>query len=595
MNSEKTYHCSGLDSDWSTVRRRPDTGADLLRAAASVLAALSILIAMGPNALVRAQDRNRSGTKTVVESPDHPVQGVYWERPNSRKEARLDLVEMKAAGIRAVRVVAPLPGEILGLADSLAMTFYRELPLFDYSAGRLTDSLTFALKLLRSEVRSGRNHPSAGPVGLAIRPDSQSSVTCDFLSRLLSRVSSSHDQRFYYVTSFIEEDRCSDRVDFVLIDALEKADPVGLLTRWRTAHDTPVGLASIGWHVDPGAGSGVDREHSAAWQARMLEGAFRSLMVDRVPETFFVHRWRDRNTIPEPGTGGVKDVYDRRYGLVTTGGAMRPAMNVVQGFYSGARTVFSFPRADEPRADFPWFLLLGWVLLITVVVLYASGPRFRYMLPRYFFAHGFFRNAVREAREVLPIVSTALLSVVGLATGMLGTLILVSVSDTLPGIVVARALPETAHQALTAMLARPIFATIFIGSVSLLGMAVWMGVWMIVAARRTPLLPSQALMLAVWPRWQFVALIPAAMAISTLPDLWRLGWSLVLIPVWGASSLWSTVRTGYDLMKITDCSPLAALVIWIINPVVVILTLLFVWAFSNADTVSYLYHLATAT
>jgi hypothetical protein len=541
----------------------------------------------------QANGQVRRADRTEETGPGTGIHGVYWRRPLTTSAALQDLVEMQSAGIRAVRTQLPIPGPLYSVADSMGIYFFRDLPLNDYSPSRLVDSLEFVQSLVRESIETARDHPSAGPIGLAVRPDTRSELTCSWLRDVRSGTEGYAETQYYYVGVFVENDMCAGEVDFVLLDGLDSDRPSDLLRRWRASQTTPVGLASVGWYVLPGASAGVDEEHSAQWQARRLETALTALTSSAREETFFVYRWRDY--APRDGEDySERDPYYRRYGLYDSADMMRPATNVVQGIFTGARTVFAFPERAEYSSVFPWFTLLGWVLIVMVVVLYASGPRFRYMMPRYFFAHGFFRNAVREAREVLPIVSTALLTVVGLSSGMLGALALETVADTAPALAIARMLPETAHGALTAMLSRPILPTIFIGSVSLLGMAIWMGVWMMVAIRKSPLLPSQALMLAVWPKWQLVVLIPAAMAIATLGPGEAIFWILILLPVWGMSSFWSTVRTAYDLMKISGCSPLAAILIWLVNPVLLLGLAVAAWIFLHSDESRYLWHLAGA-
>ncbi len=303
----------------------------------------------------------------------------------------------------------------------------------------------------------------------------------------------------------------------------------------------------------------------------------------------FVHRWRDQLL----DTSVLPDPWGRNYGLYTSESDPRPALQVVRGILRGLQDTFAFDAGQPADPGRPWFPALGWLMITLTAFLYAGSPRFRTMIPRYFFAHGFFRNAVREAREVLPLTSTAILTVIGLSVGLIATLVITGLKDLPLSIHWYRLLSPGSRTSLTAIMNEPLILTVLIGSTTLLFTSLWMGCWMVAASRRARLLPSQALMLASWPRWQVLLLLLIAMTLEATPGvpLWAL---LCLSSVWFGTALWATFRTSYDLYKVTGISPLAASLVWLMHPLVMAVFLLVGWSLMHWDEVRFAWHLLMA-
>jgi len=511
--------------------------------------------------------------------------GVVWEIPQDFREAAGDLLEMHEVGIEAVRTTMVFDDGLLSLADSLGLVLYRELPFRSLTGRSLRDSLAVADSLVLLLLETGSGHSSAGPVGLTQFSDTSSDVACDELERMASLIRETGGES-YYITSFVEDDRCHDRMDFVLLDALEEEDPFGKLGEWRERHETRAGLARIGLHVEKDARSGFEIEGSPEAQARFFETAFNQTEATDGRTVFFIHRWRD-----ESGTGQhVPDPFARQYGLYTVDSDPRPALQVVRGMFLGLQTTFAFDRGVQEEDSLPWFSLLGWLLLALTALMYAASPRFRSMIPRYFFAHGFFRNAVREAREVLPLTSTAILTITGLSIGLIGSFVIKSLQETDLVLHLFQVLSQTARVSVTSTLGAPFILAILMGSIALIAMSLWMGLWMIVSGRRVPLLPSQALMLAVWPRWQVLFLLPLAMTLAAAESVPI--WAVILLAAgWLGAAYWSTARTAYDLFKITSIQMGWAFAVWLLNPLIFGSVVLFGWAVLNADDASFVWHL----
>lgn len=512
------------------------------------------------------------------------VKGVVWDTPSNYREAAQDLVEMHAVGVEAVRTGLILDERILSIADSLGLTFYRELPFVRLTARALSDSLAQADSLVSLLLEGQLRHLSAGPIGLAQFSNTASERACIALDRLAVRIQQAGGQA-YYSSHFIEDDLCSSSMDFVLIDGLDTSDPLALLTRWGAAHSTPAGFARVGVFVTDAGARGWERTGSVEFQARFFEdllGELEAASVSRI----FIHRWRDQTRM-----GSLQaDLYGRKYGLYTREAEPRPALQVVRGFFLGTQSMFAFLRAGPEEELFPWFLLLGWILLTMVAVMYTGSSPFRSMIPRYFFSHGFFRNAVREAREVLPLTSTAMLTLTGLSIGLIASFVLTELKETMLAQHLFFLLPDGGRVSVTSILDAPFVLAILMGSVALVAMSLWMGLWMVVSGRRAPLLPSQALMLAVWPRWQVILLLPLAMTLASAEAVPT--WSILLLAAaWIGTAYWSSIRTSYDLFKITSIPLGGAVLVWLLNPLILGTMSLLGWAVMNTDETIYIWNL----
>lgn len=513
------------------------------------------------------------------------VRGVVWNAPSDARRAAEDLIEMQAVGVQAVRTEMVMDDALLELADTLGITLYRELPGVYQSARDLEEGEAVADSLVRVMAGQVSVYGFAGPIGLAYRADTTDPASCAVLERLTrSAKAVSPSARTYYVTRFLRDDVCRDAVDFVLVDVLGATRPEVLAGRARQKFGGSVGIGAVGSPVEGDSLAGANVPGSPHHQARYLENALGALLGMQL-EAVFVHRWRDGQD------DKALDPYGRRYGLYFGAGNPRPALQVVRGIFLGTQTVFAFDIARDVEAPAPWFTLLGWVLIIVIAAMYAGSPRFRVMIPRYFLAHGFYRNAVREAREVLPMTSTALLSVMGLAIGMLGTLVVTSLRSTDAAYWLYARMDPALRIVVTSLIDAPLALVVIIGSAGLVGITAWMAIWMAVTMRRSPLLPSQALMLAVWPRYPILILVVLAMILQTEPGR---GDALVvggIATAWLLSALWSSIRTAYDLYKVVHLSPWTAVAVWLLNTAVLLVAGTGIWAMLNPDDAAHLWHL----
>jgi len=558
------------------------------------------------------------------------AQGVVWKPPRAYQAAAEDLLEMHAVGVNAVRTGPVTDRRLLMMADSLGITMYRELPLSALSADEVLMRSDSADSLIRAILDSPLS-VRAGPIGLLRHSDTDVAGVCEWISarrttaRERARDIAGIDVDVYYVSLYDRPDACSDRADFVLLDVLSDPDPVLSATAWIRRTDRPVGLALVGQSTraarsepmqvrgrplpatyDPTPGR-TEPRISLHRQARYLENVLAA--ARRSPlHSVFVYRWRDQS---RESPRGVSSFTDSRANTATAAAVSglslagpvggfglydgeynpRPSLQVVRGFYTGERDVFVFPTGIRSPAGASWFTLMGWTLVMVFVIVYATSPLMRMMVPRYFLSHGFYRNAVREAREVLPLTSTALLTVMGLIAGMIATLIVTTYIDSDAARLLLARLPDSVHAGIIALVDAPMALTVLAGSLTLLLTALWITVWLIIVRRQAPLLPSQALMLAVWPRWALPVLLPIAMVVERLGPMERPIGVLILALLWIISEIWASVRTTLDMSKVTGLRGTFAVLIWILNPINVLLGAIVITGVNRFDLTSFLIRL----
>ncbi len=512
---------------------------------------------------------------------------MVWEIPDDYQEAAQDLLEMQLMGINAVRTGLLFDSGLLSMADSLGIIVFRELPFFGYGATGFADSLAVSDSLVTLLLETGRGHSSSGPIGLTRNSDTGSPKMCAAIRTLAQKIAASGGTS-YYVSSFVESDVCFTEVDFVLLDALDNREPHLLLERWQKKHGTDVGLARVGTYVVPQSEAGVSIPGSPEYQARFLEDVFLNLK-NTSNVGVFVHRWKDENRQRYQ----LADPYRRNYGLYNRAKDPRPSLYVTRGVYLGIQDAFAFEKGNPVERPLHWFTLVGWILLSMMSVIYAGSPRFRSIIPRYFFAHGFYRNSVREAREVLPLTSTAILTIMGLSIGLIAAHVITAMRETRLMLQLFAWMDAGARTSLTLVLDAPFILAILMGSIALMSMSLWMAIWIGASGRRTPLYPSQALMLAVWPRWQVLFILPVAMtfeSVSNIP-LWA---NAVMALTWILCAYWATIRTAFDLSKVARIAPGKAALIWMLNPLILGTIILGKWSLFHMDLVAYLWHLAVS-
>jgi hypothetical protein len=531
-----------------------------------------------------------------------PLKGVVWQMPALAWQAEADLIRMKSAGVEAVRTQDLPPNRLLTLADTLGIHFFYDLPLVDLPARRLLDTLDRALGMLDLAISSALVHPSLRHFGLAIHGDTSDPASCRYFDALSSRVRerAPEGSRSYYETRFVEADVCFPAVDFVLLVAVDEPSPGGLLARWHQSAPSrgPAGIGSLGTWVRSDTLRGLRVPRSEEAQARYLETHLNDALRPSPaasPIAVFVYRWRDVvASAPSPALD-LRAAYLRPYGLLAESGVPRLSYSVLEGIYTGRQTVFAFP-SGQPAADRnSWAILLGWAVIVLLGLFYSFSPRFRHMVPRYFRAHGFYRDAVREGRDLLFGASSVLLTAICIGAAMVVAALIEAVRHHQAFLHLFGLIPETFQRAFVALVSQPTLLVLLAGSLYALGILVWSSLLAFAVRRRYPLLPGQAVMLVVWPRWPNLVLMAAVMVLSTQPHEVLAQGAPWLALCFLVVTVFSVARTLYDYSGVTRAHLPMLSVLALANPILLVLLLAALLAVNHLPELTYAWHLATRT
>jgi hypothetical protein len=541
--------------------------------------------------------------------------GVVWTVPPSARAARLTLEQMATGGVTAVRVPDgpwlddETASSVLDHAASLGIAVAVDLPLRPGGAAQLraaADTLGPALDRLAA---LAKRYPSLVAVGLGAHHDTTVPTTCEAMATLSDAVTQRMDVATYYLTPFRPAaDQCAGAVTGVLADLRGLGDPVARWAAW-TETSGPVAVGAVGTWVDPSAGRGLQAPHSPERQARLLESVLtqwipkhespeRAPEVDRremqavaagispssVAPTVFVARWKD-----------VDSPMGRRYGLHTASGEPRPAADVVRGIYRGEQRVFAFPSGTEPGPEAPWAVLFGWGILIGLAVLYAQRPLFRRALTRYFTAHGFYRDSVREGRDTVPLVNWLWLIVIAIATGIVVAVVGAAAAPTVAVEHAVEALGGGAGETLGYLVARPVITGTLAGGGVLVLLLLWSLVIGLSVRQWMALRSDQVLMLVGWPCWPALLWMGVALVTASGTGGQGLQAAGLLAMAALASTVWATVRVLWDVWAVTRMPAAAVVLLALLSPLVLALGGVVLFGLQADLPVSLLIHLFTRT
>ncbi|PEN13533.1 hypothetical protein CRI94_09475 [Longibacter salinarum] len=543
--------------------------------------------------------------------------GVVWEVPDVDRAARFELDRIAESGITTVRVSAApwfLPGKersaaaVLAHAESLGVSVALDLPLAYESAAQIdvaTDSLGPTLDRI---AQLARQHRALVAVGLGKSLDTSVSKTCAALERLAVELRNrAPDVARYYISPFRpEEDQCAGAVDGVLLDVRGVENPVERHRAWSASTDTPVAIGAAGTWVAPDSASGLNIPHSSQAQARWLEMVLNQWIPERsdafewsepgdtpasdaqafseLSPTIFVYRWADE-----------KNPLGRRYGLHAANGDPRPAATVVRGIYRGEQRVFAFPSGSAPSPEAPWAVLFGWFLLIGFALLYARRPLFRRAVGRYFMAHGFYTDSVREGRDTVSLVSWLMLLVVGVATGVIAAVIVDVLAPTMVAERFIDALGPDLGQRLGSYISQPITTGAFVAGGVIVMLLVWSVMIGLAVRNWKTLRTDQVMMLVIWPCWPALLWMGVALVMVSNGTTGSPQTAGILAALGAVSAVWATVRVLRDVRVVTRIPLPVASLMAVFSPAA-ITTLLFAitWVQTNISA-SLVIHLFTRT
>lgn len=477
------------------------------------------------------------------------VWGIVWRPAQDTFQAFVDWQGVRQLGVQAVQVEGgAVPTFVLDMADSLGLAVYVSLPVEALAARRLLRLLPQVRRQLWTLLEQLGGHPSLRAIGLAQGVDTTDPEACAYFETLAAEVRRYRaDLDVYYETVFIEADRCGHAVDWVLLDARDAEDPLLLLRRWKQAHPrVPVGIGKLGIWVRADTLRGLRVPHSPEAQARYFEQHLRRLQ-GWIEGPVFVYRWRDASR-QRPALHHDQPYWEP-YGLHARKGTPRPARDVVQGFFTGRQGVFAFAMGHLPKSPWPWEVMLAWLPIVLLAVNRRVSLLWRLQSRRYFWAHGFYIEAVQWGRD-LPV--GAVLSF-GLAQSVaLG----VSLALSVPMLRQSRAvawlvglLPLDVQETVLFVLQYP---ALLLG-LTLCGTAIGVGLWSLGLAllsrwgRRIGYV--QALTVALMPRWVLLALLMGALG---LLDTASPAAGTALLGLWVLCEGWSLQRTLRDAGQVVE-------------------------------------------
>lgn len=489
---------------------------------------------------------------------------------------------MHSIGVEAIKTPLIQNEKLFDIADSLGLIIYQDLPFEYFPADQLSRSVEEGKKILESALRTATVHPSARHFGLTSFSDTGAQTSCRFLEELVQFARARFGDRFqfYYTTFFIEHDLCADRADLVLIDILDDTAFPQKLQRWKEAHPgTPIGLANMGtWFnasLNQSVSPGYLSNNSQEFQARFLEKSLHQLFADRQsnsPEVVFVYRWRDtRLPYPSPAHN-LSQPYIHPYGIKMSREQGRAAYDVLKGVYLDDQSVFAFPAGQSISTQNQWVTLCIWVNLLILSIAYAYFPRFRLMARRYFSAHGFFREAVREGRELLVGANILIFITLASAFGVCMVVILDVFRKTEAFSLLLRWLPESMSFTAVALLAQPILLFIALAGTYGLLLSFWASTLSAISTRsQWTLLPGQAFMLVLWSQWPLLAVMIGAGVVNTLAQPQLTQMTIILVAALIIIVITGMIFTLKDYWFISKSNPILVFISFLLNPITLIL------------------------
>ena len=241
-------------------------------------------------------------------------------------------------------------------------------------------------------------------------------------------------------------------------------------------------------------------------------------------------------------------------------------------------------------------ILLGWFTIALLGFCFAYFPRFGPNVKRYFGAHGFYRSAVEEGRELLFGPTMLLLLIVMTAFGISGAVILDTVRVTEAFSALVRWMPTTLRTTLVALLSNQLVMTLVLGSCFAVAITIWTSILSAITARsRRRLLPGQTFMIIVWPQWPVIIAMVASIVISTLDQTYAPIWALAVFVLLTLAVFAATIRAYRDYAAITRPSILRAVLVLLGNPFVLIAIAGIYLSIQYTDKFSFFWHLITRT
>jgi hypothetical protein len=227
-----------------------------------------------------------------------------------------------------------------------------------------------------------------------------------------------------------------------------------------------------------------------------------------------------------------------------------------------------FPSVENAAHQVDYRLvLLGWGIVGLLGLLYSLSPRIRKMLPRYFWNHRFYQEAVRRGRETIPVETTILLFALCAAVGLTAVVWLDRIQMSQAFTTLVSALPEPYQASFTDFVIRSWIGVTLVAALTGFAAILWAG-WLVVVAGRLGqrIRFDQAFMITVWPHWILLlvgglAWITAGTAALDASLLWSL---------WFTGTAWAAARVWIDFRIIGRIPPLSLLFLPLTTPLLLL-------------------------
>ncbi|MDE2730554.1 MAG: hypothetical protein OXI38_04055 [Bacteroidota bacterium] len=424
-----------------------------------------------------------------------PMRGVVWSSDSTPTAA--DLHRIRQAGAQAIRLPLVHDRSLLIEADSLGLSLFQELPMRYLTASSLMDSLDSAASQLARALELGAGHASAAHYGLANYSDTSNEAACSYFTDLARMADVALNVQVYYVSPFIESDRCTHTVDFVLLDVRHLPDPSWALDRWP--HPARVGVGALGTAVTEGA-FGLRNLRSPQSQARYFELHLPTLL-DAPVNAVFVYRWGDNGALHEADRWGLLDSLDQ----------LRPAYEVVRGLYTGTQQEFAFPAGKAAQGETPWLVVVGWLAILALGLTYAVSISWRNLVHRFLTRHGFYLDSVRMGREFPGIGSLIFMLVQALITGCVCWLVVHTALESRAGEPMLASLSPAMLQIAGRIAGDPGRSTLLFSGVNLVFQMALLLAGMSVLSTRGLAGVKRVITLQVSAQWHVICLLPLIM------------------------------------------------------------------------------------
>ena len=404
---------------------------------------------------------------------------------------------------------------------------------------------------------------------------------CRYFRELTGYIHELPGAKAYYVSPFVQNDRCASTVDFVLLDLLHTSDPASAITKW--ADSTPIGVGAVGAYTIEDA-FGLRHPQSPQSQARFIETQLHALLNAPI-YAVFVYRWHDSAT--------TRDKH--LWGLINAHHQPRSAYAVVQDLYTNGLRPFAFPAGPLPCNTTPWFLVIGWIALVLTGTLYATSAGWRTLLRRYFASPGFYLDAIKAGRDFPVGACWIFLLIQALIHGCTASVLIRALEHTRAIEPIMAVIPPLWQTPLEVFMAGPWLQVLFFATLYVVYLLVMTLLGALIARLRNPLnpLPIQcAFLVQVNTNWSCFLLLPLIMIIPSLSidDYQSLAGLIVLL--WIILFLFSTTYSVLHFSAITPQNQkMVALLILIPPAMAIMVALLFAFSSETGRSLWFWLHL----